>query len=343
MFKVMNTQHFKILALILLGVTLLYSCANTNETKNVSFYHWKAKAKFTDTYKNALTLANSKKVYVHYFDLNLVGEKDSENDGIYPVYLLREVDEAYQDFDIVPVVYITNQVFRNAINIKGLVARTTKLIHQISEKQFNKKLTTIQIDCDWTQTTKNAYFEFLKLMQKEFEISTTIRLHQIKFQKQTGIPPVKIGTLMLYNIGDLKNQKENSILENSIVQKYINSESSYPLKLSLGLPLFSQTIVTNTSNKIKIIKDTERSILENDIHFKKVDEFNFSILKDTLYKGFYLSRGYNLKLEELSEKEIVTSYKTVVNSKLNINDIIFYHLDDSTLNSLGLEKIITEL
>ena len=343
MFKVMKTQHFKIIVLILLGATLLYSCANTNETKNVSFYHWKAKAKFTDSYKNALTLADSEKVYLHYFDLNLVDENDLQNDGIYPVYLLREVDKAYHDFDIVPVVYITNKVFNDEIDIQGLAERTTRLIHEISEKQFQKKLNTIQIDCDWTQTTKNAYFEFLRLMQKEFEISTTIRLHQIKFQKKTGIPPVKIGTLMLYNIGDLKNQKENSILENSIVQKYINSETSYPLKLSLGLPLFSQTIVTNTSNKIKIIKDTERSILENDSHFKKVDETNFSIIKDTLYKGFYLSTGYNLKLEELSEKEIVTSYKTVKNSKLSIDNIIFYHLDNSTLNSLDLEKIIIEL
>ncbi|WP_324028217.1 hypothetical protein QSV08_09880 [Maribacter sp. BPC-D8] len=339
----MKTGNFKVLFLLFIVATLFYSCSNTNETKSISFYHWKAKATYNETYKEALTIAESKKVYLHYFDLNLVDENDLQNDGIYPNYLLRQVDKAYHDFDIVPVVYITNQVFKDKIDIQGLAERTTKLINQISEKQFQKEISTIQIDCDWTQTTKNAYFEFLKLMNEEFEVSTTIRLHQIKFQKQTGIPPVKSGTLMLYNIGDLKSKKENSILENSIVQKYINTDTSYPLKLSLGLPLFSQTIVTNTSNKIKIIKDTERSILEHDSHFKKVDETNFSILKDTLYKGFYLSKGYNLKLEELSEKEIITSYKTVKNSKLNIDDVIFYHLDDNALNSLDLEKIITEL
>ncbi|MEP2239412.1 MAG: hypothetical protein ABJI22_13685 [Maribacter sp.] len=338
-----KTPYLKLTLLLFIVGTLFYNCANTNEEKKISFYHWKAKATYNETYKEALTLADSKKVYLHYFDLNLVDKNDTENDGIYPVYLLREVDKAYHDFDIVPVVYITNQVFKDEIDIQGLAERTTRLIHEISEKQFQKKLNTIQIDCDWTQTTKNTYFEFLELMNNEFEVSTTIRLHQIKFQKQTGIPPVKSGTLMLYNIGDLKNRNENSILENSIVQKYINSDTSYPLKLSLGLPLFSQTIVTNMSNKIKIIKDTERSILEKDSHFTKVDDTNFSVVKDTLYKGFYLSNGYNLKLEELSENEIINSYKTVENSKLKIDDIIFYHLDDHALNSLNLQKIITEL
>ena len=339
-----NKNYLRNLLTIVASSLLITSCTtNKKESKGISFYHWKAKATYTEAYKEALTLAESKKVYLHYFDLNLVDENDSQNDGIYPVYLLREVDKAYHDFDIVPVVYITNQVFKDEIDIQGLAERTTLLINEISKKQFQKKLTTIQIDCDWTQRTKNAYFEFLKLMNNEFEVSTTIRLHQVKFQKQTGIPPVKSGTLMLYNIGDLKSRNENSILENRIVQKYINSDTSYPLKLSLGLPLFSQTIVTNTSNKIKIIKDTERAILENDSHFKKVDETNFSILKDTLYKGFYLSKGYNLKLEELSEKEIITSYKTIKNSRLNIDDIIFYHLDDNALNSLNLKKIINQL
>jgi len=331
-------------ALKILLVSLLFvSCADKKESKNIAFYHWKAKAKYNEVYKDALRASKTKTIYIHYFDLKLLNKNDWKNDGIYPVYLLREVDKAYQKFEIIPVVYITNRVFKNKIDIEGLAQRTAKLIHQISEKQFQKKLTTIQIDCDWTQSTKHAYFEFLKLLSNEFYISATIRLHQIKFKNKTGVPPVKSGTLMLYNIGDLKNQQQNSILENNIVKQYINTETNYPLKLDLGLPLFSQTIVTNKANKIKIIKDTERSVLENDIHFKKIDKRNFTIIKDTLYKGFYLSKGYNLKLEELSENEIITSYKTVKNSKLNINDVIFYHLDKKSIKSLNLNKIIREL
>lgn len=144
-------------------------------------------------------------------------------------------------------------------------------------------------------------------------------------------------------MGDLKNQQQNSILENNIVKQYINADTNYPLELNLGLPLFSQTIVSNTTNKIKIIKDAERSILENDIHFKKIDKMNFSIVKDTLYKGFYLTKGYSLKLEELTEDEIIASYKTVKSSKLNINELVFYHLDEKALKNINLNKIIDQL
>jgi len=336
------TRHIKVIQLALL-ILVITSCSNKKNIKKVSFYHWKAKADYNEAYKNALSLAETKTVYLHYFDLKLLNKNDSKNDGIYPVYLLRDVDKAYQDFEIIPVVYITNQVFKNKIDIEGLVKRTSKLIHQINEKQFQKQFTKIQIDCDWTQGTKHAYFEFLKLISKEFEVSTTIRLHQVKFKKKTGVPPVKSGTLMLYNMGDLKNQQQNSILENNIVKQYINADTNYPLELNLGLPLFSQTIVSNTTNKIKIIKDAERSILENDIHFKKIDKMNFSIVKDTLYKGFYLTKGYSLKLEELTEDEIIASYKTVKSSKLNINELVFYHLDEKALKNINLNKIIDQL
>ena len=332
----------KVLQIIVVSLFII-SCSDKEESKNIAFYHWKAKADYNKTYERALHTAKTKTIYIHYFDLKLLNKNDWKNDGIYPVYLLRDVDKTYRDFEIIPVVYITNHVFKNKIDIEGLVQRTTKLINQISEKQFQKTISKIQIDCDWTQSTKHAYFEFLKLLSNKFEISTTIRLHQIKFKNKTGVPPVKSGTLMLYNIGDLKNKQQNSILENNIVKQYINTETNYPLQLNLGLPLFSQTIVTNKANKIKIIKDTERTVLENDIHFKKINKMNFSIIKDTLYKGFYLTKGYTLKLEELTEDEIISSYKTLKNSKLTINGIIFYHLDENALKSLNLNKIISEL
>lgn len=42
----------------------------------------------------------------------------------------------------------------------------------------------IQIDCDWTASTQEAYFEFLhylkeKAKDKQIQLSATIRLHQL--------------------------------------------------------------------------------------------------------------------------------------------------------------------
>ena len=57
-------------------------------------------------------------------------------------------------------------------------------------------------------------------------------------------------------MGDFKKENENSIFESKIVEQYINTSTNYPLDLHLGLPLFSQTIVTNNDHDYKIIKNT---------------------------------------------------------------------------------------
>ena len=270
--------------------------------------------------------------------------QENENDDVFPTYVLKNVDSAYQNYDIVPVVYITNQVLKaKGMVVADLVVKIRNLINQISKKQFNKQHKLIQIDCDWTESTKNTYFELLNTLQKDFDIDVTIRLHQIKFKDRTGIPPVKTGTLMLYNMGILKDTTQNSILQNSMVKQYINSETSYPLSLRIGLPIFSQTVVFNKDNKIKLIRNTEREVLANDTHFRQLDPLNFEIIKDTLYKGFFLSKGYRLKLEELKATEIIAAYQTIKNSQLKTNEIIFYHLDKKSLLSIQIKDLISQL
>lgn len=325
-------------------LTMFISCDQKKSDKSISFYHWKANAIFSDLYENALKTAQSNRVYLHYFDIESVYVGNWDGYEIFPTYVLKSVGKEYQNFEIIPVIYLTNRVLKSKnLHLEGLSNKIKDLVNQISLKQFGKKLTKIQMDCDWTESSKNVYFKLLTQLKEEFEIDVTIRLHQIKFKERTGVPPVEKGTLMLYNMGDLKNRNENSILESGIVKQYVNSETDYPLPLNIGLPIFSQTIASNKDNELKIIRNTERVVLENDRHFKKVDDMNFEVIGDTLYKGFYLSNGYNLKLEELKESEIVASYKIIKESALRTNEIIFYHLDEASLSTVNLKEIIESL
>ena len=337
----------KIIIFGFLIIVMISSCTDNNNNtlqKNISFYHWKSKAEFNKSYQKALNITQTSKIYLHYFDIETVNEPSWSNDGVFPTYVLKSTTQDYQKFEIVPVVYITNRVFKTKdLDITDLSNRIKKLINQISETQFNKEIKQIQIDCDWTESTRSAYFELLKQLQNYFEIDVTIRLHQIKYKKKTGIPPVKKGTLMLYNVGDLKNKQQNSTLESSIVKQYINSETDYPLSLNIGLPLFSQTVITNNDNEIKIIKNTERNTLESDEHFKIIDNLNLMVVKDTLYKGFFLAEGYNLKFEEIDENVISASYKIIKESNLNINEIIFFHLDEKSLSNINLKELLEKL
>lgn len=324
---------------------MLMGCASDSYQKpDYAFYHWKSEAIFSDSYKDAIATAETKTVYMHYFDVDNLNAPTYYDDGVYPTYVLKNVDPAYQNFDIVPVVYITNSVLQtDGLVVADLADKITGIVQQISEKHFSKTFTRIQIDCDWTESTKNAYFELVTILKNQFDVEVTIRLHQIKFKERTGIPPVAKGSLMLYNVGDLKDRNQNSILEAAVVHQYINKETSYPIPLSLGLPLFSQTVVSNTTNKVRLMQHTDREVLENDAHFRQTDAINFEVIRDTLYKGFYLSEGFNLKLEALQESEIVASYQHIKSSTLDINEIIFYHLDETALATINLKTLLEQL
>ena len=324
---------------------LSFSCSEEDISKDeIAFYHWKAKADFTKSYSEAIQATDANTIYMHYFDIESIKEPSWRDDGIYPTYVLKSVDEAYQKLNIIPVVYIDNRILKtDKLDITNLADRITKLIDQISTKHFQKKIQQVQIDCDWTMTTKSDYFSLLNALKSKYDLDVTIRLHQIKFQDKTGVPPVNKATLMLYNMGDLKNNGQNSILESSIVEQYINEESTFPLKLKIALPLFAQTVVTNNNKKIKLIRNTHRTVLENDLHFKQINSTNFEVVKDTLYKGFYLSKGYNLKLENVEQAEITASYDMIKQSKLNTDGIIFYHLDDRSLLNYDLKNTIEKL
>ncbi len=170
-----------------LMVIIFLSCAKDEEHPQVSFYHWKSKANTNETIEKALALTNSQKIYLHYFDIDneLLNGFDR---GIYPKYAIREVADAFKLHEFVPVVYITNRVFQyKDLDVDWLSDRIVKLVHQISLKHFGKKIKAIQIDCDWTESTKSSYFSLLEALKKEFDVNVTIRLHQIKFHETTGI------------------------------------------------------------------------------------------------------------------------------------------------------------
>jgi len=307
---------------------------------SISFYWWKPKGKYTETIDSVLNNHNVKSIYLHYFDVKM----EYSEDAAVPTYVLINVYEPLINFNIIPVIFITNKTIKKVWSINDLSEKILKLIDQITYYQFDKQIKEIQIDCDWNQSTRKKYFELLKLLGKRYKISATIRLHQVKFKEKTGIPPVDEGILMVYNVGDLKNDKQNSILQSDIVAQYINKESTYPLRLKIALPLFSQIVIKNNDNQYRLANYSLLDSIKTDTdHFEKTGDNNYKVTKDTLFKGYYLSPGYRFKIERLKEKDIIESYKIVKESKLDVSDVIFYHLDDSVLKTIDLNYIIKKI
>ncbi|WP_299716169.1 hypothetical protein [uncultured Tenacibaculum sp.] len=316
----------------------LFSCKK--EPHRIQFYHWKSNAVLSSVEKETLEELKSEKTFMHYFDVVL------EDDDIHPVGVIQDIDPYFKTKEVVPVVFIANDVFKSRYlySIDSFVADVEKLIQQIHERYFEKEAVEIQIDCDWTKSTQEKYFKFLEKLKEKFTLSATIRLHQVKYKKETGIPPVDYGTLMLYNVGDLGKFEENSILSSKIVQQYINDRSTYPLQLDLALPLFSQVVIKNNENNIRLINRViEEDFKKDTIHFKNVGKNQFKVIKKTLYKGHYLYKDFMIKLEKTNSDEIVICNDLVRNSNLNIRNTILYHLDETEIQEQNFKKLRTRL
>jgi hypothetical protein len=229
----------------------------------------------------------------------------------------------------------------------------------ILEKIFSikKDVREIQIDCDWSGTTKEKYFRLLRFLKKEIQkekiqLSATIRLHQIKYFKKTGVPPVDRGMLMFYNVDDVKDYKtKNSILDLEVAKQYFFNFENYPLELDVALPIFSWGVLYRSGGMIKLINNLRAEDMADDSFFLPIrqaglqtDETHFEVIKSTYLQGKYLYEGDNIRLETVPLETLEMSAELLKSKIKNPNvTISFYHLDTTTIKHYpygNLERVI---
>ncbi|MGH1519030.1 hypothetical protein [Chryseobacterium sp. JK1] len=315
-------KNYKILLLFLLF--LMVSC-NRKENHPYTFYYWKTQLKLDAEEKKALDEATVPYLYTRFFDV------DKEAGEFQPVAVITKNKNFITDKKIVPTVFITNKTLLgiSGEEIKFLAESIHHLVEKKSEELHLKINNEIQIDCDWTAGTRDDYFKFLKELKKVSgkEITCTLRLHQVKDKKQTGIPPVEKVYLMCYSTSSpLEKSDKNSILDVSILKSYLSKIGDYPIKkIEVALPIYSWGIVTNHLEKHKLINALSQKDL-NHPDFKKISENEVEVQKDGFYFGSYLSKGFTIKIEEISQDQLEDVIRFLEKKIPNFN-IIYYQLD----------------
>lgn len=312
----------KIFCFIFLFAFLL-SCEN-NQQHPYTFYFWRTHLSLNPEEKAALKNASAPYLYTRFFDIEKVDGK------FRPVAVITKDNTFITDKEIVPVIFIKNDVFYNTTSddLDFLVENISSLIKKKQNEFGFKPSKEIQIDCDWTAGTKKEYFEFLIRLQKRSkkEITCTLRLHQVKNSKLSGIPPVGKVYLMCYSTSSpLENSDRNSILDIPTLKNYLNNIQAYPLKMDVALPIYSWGIVTNHVGKHKLINALSTADLENP-NFNKISETEVEIMKDGFYFGNYLNKGFTIKAEEISEEQL-KEVKNYLDKKIPGYTIVYYHLD----------------
>ncbi|MDN5113800.1 hypothetical protein [Aliarcobacter butzleri] len=290
-----------LISLILVFALIVFNY-NKTQTKDIqiSFYSW----------ENSFEEQNiNEKLYIKVLDVNFSTKLE---------LLKTNIKETPKDF--IPVIYITNETMKNVDY--SLVSKA------ILETLKNYKFDEIQIDCDWSLSTRSNYFNLLEDLKEKLnkKISATIRLHQIKYYTKTGIPPVDYGVLMYYNMSNIGDfNTKNSILDNEIAKKYHYNFDVYPLKLKLALPLYSQAIQFREEKAISLFEGVEEKDFNND--FEKLENNRYKVLNSHYFKGRYIYKDDIFRLENSNEQDIKIALKDFLDlSKNRYDEVIFYTL-----------------
>ncbi|MDH1975415.1 hypothetical protein [Aliarcobacter butzleri] len=291
-----------ILISIILVFALIVFSYNKTQKKDIqiSFYSW----------ENSFEEQNiNEKLYIKVLDVNFSTKLE---------LLKTNIKDAPKNF--IPVIYITNETMKNVDY--SLVSKA------ILETLKNYKFDEIQIDCDWSLSTRSNYFNLLEDLKEKLNktISATIRLHQIKYYAKTGIPPVDYGVLMYYNMSNIGDfNTKNSILDNEIAKKYHYNFDVYPLKLKLALPLYSQAIQFREEKAISLFEGVEEKDFNND--FEKLENNRYKVLNSHYFKGRYIYKDDIFRLENSNKQDIKIALKDFLDlSKNRYDEVIFYTL-----------------
>ena len=322
---------------------LSFSCRRHDRVINTSFYFWKTVYKTNKTESDYLNHLHSHKLYMRIMDVDM-DENGSTPIPVSPISFQARLPDTVA---LVPVVFIVNNILKVTtrpqldVLATNIVRFVNGKVQQAGKSSFNE----LQIDCDWTASTRENYFYLLEQLRKLKElkgkmISVTLRLHQLKNQKGSGIPPADRAMLMCYNMGNLRKYGEqNSILEISELKKYLGDNvTTYPMPIDIGLPLFSWAVAFRTKDYIGIAKRISFDNLNN--------KNQFIFIKNNIYQAKTNLPDYGLKTNDEVRWENVSAGNLQAAAtylsplvKTDTVNVIYFHLDDATIKTYTYDDL----
>ena len=300
--------------LVLVTITLLSGCGDRlvinghNDVKCNSIYYWKTTFDVDSVEMEFLRKHNIERMYIRMFDVAVEPNLSEGTNEIVPIATTKFVSEVPKNLEIVPVTYITIDALRS---MEGKENDFASLIVErlLAMSSYNDcgEIKEIQLDCDWTSTTKDSYFRLCQSVQcflysNDIKLSVTVRLHQLR----ESAPPADRGVLMLYNTGALKNpETKNSILNIDDIKPYVKTEK-YSLPLDYAYPAFGWGVKFVNDKFVSIV--SEQSIAASDEEY--------------------------IRYERPTANEVLKVKSLVENILGNpARGNIIYHLDDSQLKN----------
>lgn len=374
-------RYFAFLSLLgLVFVTTWMCCSSSTQEPAAArgFYYWKTTLNFSDEDWQLADSMGLNKLYLRYFDVDW---SDAHQMPVpiseINVPWGGELDPTEQanpaapyDLNLCPVVYVTNRVFLHDYHPDSLALRISRKVmgitsHLVQNKgrmmgvpdgAFNEmewekydsliqayaqNLKHIQIDCDWTPKTREAYFAFLQALKRQnpnWEIHCTIRMHQYRDPQQTGVPPADRGMLMCYNLAPPDDYKtRDAIFDEALFAGYFK-DHTYPLSLDVALPLFSWGSLFHEGQFKGLASDLYLDDLQADPNLQALNDNKFRFLQDTVYTGIFVREGDELRLDEASPEELAQAAR-LLGRQLPGSSLVFFDWNPKKIKQYEVNKL----
>jgi len=328
----------------------LFACNSANRQLPVanSVYYWKYNGPQNDLDTQVLQHYGFRHFYVKLMDVDF----DPQTQKAVPKASLdqsKALEHAW-NWPHTPVVFINNNCFLNMDSSASRqlaidVDRYIKSYYQQLNVLYEDKVaaySNLQIDCDWTKSSKDRYFYFLqelKALNPQIKLSATLRMYPYKYPGQMGVPPVDELSLMCYNLGKIKEfNTVNSILDVNELKAYLGNKEAYPKPLQVALPCFGWMAWFRNGSYQHILYLSEDQL--DTKHFaKKTNSNKYMAIKDTVLSGQYIRVGDILRSEWPSVNDLKAVIDLVSRKEKDIKGFSYFHYDTVLLKKY--ESVIT--
>ncbi len=343
-------------ACLLFTSCIFFSCKQKPPVVERSYYCWKSY--FEQGMYDYIEATAPQKLYVRFFEVERnsplqqpipsVKTRFSLYGKYYRNYMNRDssLSRICDSMEIIPTVFVRNEIFsglgENDLDV--LADNIWFLIRKYYASYFVSApfpIREIQIDCDWTVSSKTQYFYLLEKLKalSGKQISCTLRLYPYAYADTMGVPPVDRATLMCYNlVNALENQHQNSILDLQELEAYLRIAGDYPLHLDIALPLYSWGLIYQNKIFTGVLNEP---LYVNDEILKSDQPYWLEVQSDTVVGDYFLRPGDQIKYETVSSDMILDAIG-LLNEYIDYDDtltVTLFHLDPDMLSKYDTDTL----
>lgn len=336
----MGRQH--LIAAFLLLLSTLCACrggerpaADDTDTIAPGVYYWKTTFDLNAWERDFISRHHIGRIYLRLFDVDWDIDYDGQAKPI-PIATTVFRDSVPKGIEVVPVVFITGEALKQYYHLAPLLYGRIKAMARRNGFEHFREL---QLDCDWTRTTKVRFYDLCEEMCRlahadSVAVSATIRLHQLR----DTLPPVDRGVLMMYNTGAVRNAAtRNSILDSKDVAPYLKTDVTAALPLSIAYPAYSWGVLLRDGHFERLL---HASSFDDPARYRRLKDNTYEVTTPHYLDGQTLQKGDVIRLEH-SDAAQITHVKALAARRLHPapQSAVIYHLDSANLSRYSADTI----